>query len=229
MSEVYTPLGTGDLVLSYTNPIDDDGPPSAAQVATPLEGLMDDVARLAAGTRALTTGGRYLPLSRICYCIDAATQTAQWFFDPGSPGVWTQLALDTTAGHHERRLAMPLELPTLAQLTQVRIRVLPVTHVGLPATMPNIELVKYNPFTGTHTSLANVDDTSASIGAYNAEHTITIAQANMPSGDPIDITRDSEVYEVRITGEGGANSIVGLKLKSFSVSYSTAFHDPGAG
>jgi hypothetical protein len=80
-------------------------------------------------------------------------------------------------------------------------------HGGLPATMPRLRLMR--PVTGigviTHTEIAAVNDGSATVGAYQSIHSITLSSL----GYAIQPTPPSLWTYLKLTGESGANSIGG--------------------
>lgn len=85
-------------------------------------------------------------------------------------------------------------------------------HAGLPAVMPKIELVKFSPSgvvginaTPTYTVVDTMVDASANTAAYQPGHIVTKAIAAPPT------VGADEQWGIRIYGESGANSQVGLE------------------
>lgn len=95
----------------------------------------------------------------------------------------------------------------------------PGGHGSLPAVMPSLVLTKcdiaaYNS-APTITTVATAADTSATIGAYEAEHTLGATGIGEVC-DPL-----SYRYNLVITGESGANSVDGLSIWRVSVTLTT--------
>ena len=85
-------------------------------------------------------------------------------------------------------------------------------HAALPAVMPKVELVKYDLTTvlGTGTApgwtvVDTVSDTAASTAAYQLNHLIT---KTLAAPQTVGV---NDVWALRMTGESGANSLVGLQ------------------
>lgn len=87
-------------------------------------------------------------------------------------------------------------------------------HGGLPTTMPRVRLFETsNPTAGepTPTVIADAYDSAGSVGAYEAYHDIqpTFPQTTLTA---------LKSYFLKLEGEGGTNSIVGLEI--FAITWS---------
>jgi hypothetical protein len=84
-----------------------------------------------------------------------------------------------------------------------------VTHSSLPATMPTISLQKKSVglgvAEGSWTNITTVTDSSATVGTYDSTHLVSTAAIS-------EIIADNYLYRIKITGETGTNSLIGLKL-----------------
>ena len=85
-------------------------------------------------------------------------------------------------------------------------------HAALPAVMPKLELVKYDLAsvigTGTGpgwTVIDTVSDTAASTAAYQVNHLIS---KTLAAPQTVGV---NDVWALRMTGESGANSLIGLQ------------------
>jgi hypothetical protein len=80
-------------------------------------------------------------------------------------------------------------------------------HSGLPATMPRLRLIRTSISGGTttHNELAGVNDPSASLGAYQQQHTIVLTGLTVPVTPPA----PSAWTYLNFTGETGANALSG--------------------
>lgn len=79
-------------------------------------------------------------------------------------------------------------------------------HGSLPATMPRFLLLKRAvAATGSPTTIADVTDSSASVGAYEAYHEVAATGLT-------ETLSVGNVYILLINGEAGANSIAGLAI-----------------
>lgn len=99
---------------------------------------------------------------------------------------------------------LPIRLQSGDTLNSVTVRVDGAgggaTHVGLPATLPAVEVFRVNSSTGAATSIAGpTTDASASLGAYESDHDITLSS--------IAETAAGARYFVEIQGESGANAV----------------------
>jgi hypothetical protein len=92
-----------------------------------------------------------------------------------------------------------LNLPILGTLSNITLYLRGghvSTHSALPATMPKLSLVQPG---ASPTVIATATDSSASVGAYDAQHTIVLSPAlNLASITPVAL-----LFE----GETGANSV----------------------
>ena len=86
-------------------------------------------------------------------------------------------------------------------------------HADLPAVMPSVSLV-YQALDGSATTLSgSQSDTSATTGAYQTVHAVTLTGLNIqPTNYP---------WEILITSESGANSVTGMAVYSVGITWST--------
>ena len=93
-------------------------------------------------------------------------------------------------------------------------------HGGLPAMMPALGLVRHDHVADTWASLksgtAMVDDTSASVAAYEAIHGIT---CNADQNNVVDVTTYS--YYAIVCNEGDVNATASLRLRQIVLTQST--------
>jgi hypothetical protein len=105
-------------------------------------------------------------------------------------------------------LMFPLDpLPPGATIESVSMRIKGGGHASLPTTMPTITL--YEVEDQTDTQLVTATDTSANVAAYDAFHTVTAAVG--ATVDPL------KCYHVKIEGEAGGTSAVGLVVAAIFV------------
>lgn len=147
--------------------------------------------------------------------IESAGGAVTWDRTASSPGgALIQTQVDTTAQY----IAMfPLALPPGDDILGVSV-VLHGTigsagsHGALPALMPQIALISVDS-SGTQTTIATVTDSSASTGAYDANHTVVLTP-----GSPETVS-GSNAYYVLVLGEAGSNSQANsLGIRSIGVS-----------
>jgi hypothetical protein len=82
-------------------------------------------------------------------------------------------------------------------------------HVGLPTSMPTLGLFYRAADSDTLTQVSTwQSDTSATVGAYEARHSILL---NLGGGHLVDASRE---YFVAFRGETGANSETGLRFRA---------------
>jgi len=79
-------------------------------------------------------------------------------------------------------------------------------HGGLPANMPTLGLYRREMGGGSAALLGSQVDTSASVGAYEAEHLIEITGLSEDADDP------HAMYVISFGGESGANSIANMQV-----------------
>jgi hypothetical protein len=88
-------------------------------------------------------------------------------------------------------------------------------HGGLPALMPRAALARYD--AGSSASLCSTAwavDSSASTGAYEASHTITLT---VDQNNVIDV--DSYDYIFLVQNEGNTNATTGLKIDKIVLTF----------
>lgn len=93
-------------------------------------------------------------------------------------------------------------------------------HVGLPAMMPALGIVRYEPAASTLVSLksgtAMVDDTSASAAAYDAIHSITLTADQNNTVNLADY-----LYFAVVCNEGDTNALAELRLRQIVLTMAT--------
>lgn len=94
-------------------------------------------------------------------------------------------------------------------------------HAGLPAVMPKVELVKLDGLgylgaavAPSYTSVDNQSDTSGTTAAYQVAHLIT---KTLGAPQTVGV---NEAWALRMTGESGANALIGLQWTGFSIGVS---------
>lgn len=107
-------------------------------------------------------------------------------------------------------ILFPLDLDHQSTLQSVSIGYLPPSgHAafpgGKPATMPNFDVIRMSAL-GVPWTIGTAIDASATAGAYEAAHTLTLSGLS----ESIDIT--TYTYWLYFQGETGANAIVGTSL-----------------
>ena len=111
-----------------------------------------------------------------------------------------------------RHVLFPLNAYLLqgATLASVKLTLGGQAHVALPAMMPSLAVIRYKPEDNSLASLysANTkDDSSATFGAYDAIHSISIA---CDQNTTIDMEANS--YYVVVCNEGHTNALAELRL-----------------
>jgi len=121
-------------------------------------------------------------------------------------GFWTDTS---TSGV----LRIPVDVPAGAVLKKVHVWIDPANgHAGVPTV--SIDLAKRVHATNTNTIVATQADTSASAGAYDALHKITL---DLGAGHTI--SRASASYFVLLTGEGGGSALANLQYVGIDYDY----------
>jgi hypothetical protein len=87
----------------------------------------------------------------------------------------------------------------------------------LPATMPILTVVRH--VIPAHTSIGSSTDSSASVVAYEATHSITV------SGLSETVDRTLYRYSARLEGEAGSNFVAGLQALAVSCTYTITMYD----
>lgn len=201
MSTTYTPDNTGDVVLSYTEPQDGDAP-DAASVTAFLEGLADDVSRLALGGDVENVTGRAIPF--VWTGITEAAAGSSWTF--GSQGQANQSGTASALV-----LVVHLnDIPNGATVTRVDLIIDPAGgHAGAGAglTFPTLKFWKLNVSTGVATQIGTTTTDAWNAGSYESIHPLII------SGLTETIDWDTYRYVLEFTAEAGANYLATLSVK----------------
>ena len=115
-----------------------------------------------------------------------------------------------------------IDVPDGSTITQISVTIDPDAHGSLPATMPEVRLVRVNVTTGASVDIGTHSDTSADAAAFSAAHTITLSALSEV------VDRSAYYYMVRFAQEAGAGSIDG-EYKGGVWSASVSSYDDGAG
>ena len=112
-------------------------------------------------------------------------------------------------------LYLPLAIvPAAGAITELEIQLQGETgHVGLPATMPSLSLMRQDPDGSTLVATNTQSDTSATVVAYEATHPITLTGLNV---QPLNY-----VWMVRVSGESSTNALAGLMVYSLKITWSS--------
>jgi len=86
-------------------------------------------------------------------------------------------------------------------------------HAALPAVMPKVEIVRQAADGSSMVSEGSFTDASASTGAYQTTHNILLTSLSI---QPI-----SYAWNIRFTGESGANALAGLEVYSMSIAWTS--------
>lgn len=181
---------------------------TAASVDGPFQTLANRVAYLEANGDACRDFNLQMPIESAV--LDSLVG-GNWVY---TNGFWWQTDVAAAA-----KLWIPLRLPVGATLTTVTVFLSGATlagaaaHAGVPATKPKITLKASFPSSDTTTTLGTVigtaTDGSASVGAYDTAHTITISGLS-------EVVTGSKRYAVALEGENGANAAAN-KLACFGL------------
>lgn len=201
----YTPSPVRLVTLSEA---DGDENLSSATTNVSLEQLADGIKYLDDTLVAATTSRS---ITRVQTSMFTASDASVWHIDQyGDADQLTNDIVESTT--------CPLPLPHGVVLTAVSVRVMGATgHAGLPGTMPTIHVIRH--VMPAHTSLGTASDTSASVGAYEDVHSITVSGLN------VTIDRTLYRYSVRLHGETGANFVLGLKAFAAICTYTITSYD----
>lgn len=120
-----------------------------------------------------------------------------------SPFGWTQSSV--AAGY---ALYFEVDVPKNCKITSCVVKLFGQGHAALPATMPRLRLFSQDTgSTGAPTTVGDQSDTTATFAAFDLMHEIVI------SGLTEVVSHDGGArYYIRIDGETGANSAVGLTV-----------------
>ena len=134
---------------------------------------------------------------------------------------WTQRLVGT--GSHYIHFGLTNMIKG-ATLTGVTLGLFPVvaTRGGLPATLPRLTLFRHDATSKTTVALGQVTDAPGSVGAYEAQHALTLSGLS-------DVVGNGSTYSVQFRGEAdaGANAVLGLTILwiqcAFTVTKATTF------
>lgn len=182
---------------AFTSPITvpaDGDAEAAASVITAFQALANRTANVRSGVQGIASAiTARVPLSPVYNLVSIFVAQA------GATNVWLQ----TTTGSSEIRFMIPHTVT--GKINSISVRCAGGTgaqHAALPATMPLLRLLSIDLTTagGTQTVVSSVTDPSASVGAYETVHTLTLAAIAQT------ISANQE-YVISLAGETGANSV----------------------
>lgn len=195
---------------TYLIPSDGD-PRNAVSVNVAFEALGDRTAYLqalnspATLTRQMRHAEYLSDWTRIC--------------DSAAVSGWQCTHLADAAG--VKVIFFPVEVPQGSTIIQVQVTVSPGgPHPALPAGMPRWEMYSETP-SGTAVLADSLTDGSATVGAYEANHTI-IKTVSIGTVD-----NQTSRYLLKFYGEAGANSRTSLRVTGVRVVYNILKLDPG--
>ncbi len=204
MPAVIRAIMTGDLVDTGNCGINAQDCADAAGYLLARANRFDAMHGTAAGTTRVVTG---TPSSISPHAVGAP------------PAEWVQYSLrawqNVTIGGG---LYIPIEVPNGATITGASVTIDPAgAHVGLPAQMPELQLVKRAHSTGVSTDVGTAGvDGSASVVAYEAAHQVTKTALTEV------INNATHLYFLQLTAEAGANALVGTIYTTATVTYTPA-------
>lgn len=196
----YTPAGNRNAIITVP---DDGDAANAASIQTPLEQLAEElelVARRTPGGSSAVATGFQIPLLPF--------DNLNSRFAPAGVGILQQNDVTDAGG-----VLLPVPIAMVpCTITAVFLTLRNVAfHSALPATMPQLQLYRFNRSTYTSTVVGTQVDTSASTAAYAAAHTIALTVSES-------VNSSNFVYYVSFNGETGANSVPDLQVVFCSVS-----------
>jgi hypothetical protein len=192
--------GIDDFPASFDVPVDATDARDAASVGVPFEALADRTIWLKNRVQGQAIS-RVVDHSPIYADADWTRST-----DDG-----VLLAIDNGV----RKIGIPLHLPDGATLTGVHVYIDPAgSHAGLPSTKPAIQVTRIKVTDNTKTTLGSVTtDGSATVGAYEAPHAISV------TGLSSVVDRTIYRYVVELANETGTNALANLAYLGTVVDY----------
>lgn len=196
MSYTYSATMPANLVAAFTL-IDDGDPRAMGPLMAILEAIIDNQSKIATSR----WGWHQAPLTPFAltgFAVPTPTSLGNYGVIQtsvaGTPMFW-------------------VPLPTIGEDSQITEVVAVLSgdytggsaHGGLPASLPNLSLFRVDYQIGGITALGNQLDTSGSVGAYDAGHTITL------TGLTEDIS-ETRSHVAQIIGETGANSQINTMM-----------------
>lgn len=164
----------------------------ASSVNVPFEALLDMTAWLAYNGILATRDLKALGIG-----LELVGPGALWTGDIIAGGDGLALQTVQTSGQGDAVLTLLHSI----RIRTVKVRLVPDTHAALPGSMPTLTLRKIT-INGAGAATWTQIDTSATVGAYNTPHDITL---DLGADETIDKT--AFFYVAQIEGEGGANAV----------------------
>ncbi len=146
------------------------------------------------------TGVYELATTRIQRGQPAFADPTLWAVDEYSRVICNTAAGD--AAHFQ------LEMPDGGTFTAVEFTVIGGGNVNLPAVMPRFRVRRVSLVDNSTSSSSDAVDASASVGAYNALHTITLSSLSYA-------VNQSFKFTVEFVSESGANAVTGFTIIGF--------------
>jgi len=218
-SGAYTSGGTAlnyALMPAATVVSDGDGPLEAADVAVALEVLLDRTQFL---NKLIARGLAFQEQS-----VTRVIQGTPWSYSGWSPDIPAN-GSNWTVPSAQGILWIPLTLPHGATLTEITLyHKGNAGHGAFPGgapTMPVITLLRKVAATGVETTVGTFTDASATAGAYEVIHAITLTGLS-------EVVDRTQQYILKLLGEGGANFIAGETFYCATATFSASQIDIGA-
>jgi len=158
------------------------------------------------GWENVYTGLYEAQLTRVCRHLPAFMTPSLWSIDTSG-----RVTCGTTAGDSA---IYDLDLPDGVTVDTIELTVIGGGNVALPGVMPLFRLRRYVIASDTTITSSDAVDGSATVGAYNAIHTITM------SGIGLSVSNSSR-WVVDFVSESGANAVVGFMILGVKVTMTT--------
>lgn len=169
------------------------------------------------GTERLKYASRSVTRSPINYMAGWTSDATRWAMTAVSQRpYWEQ------PNYGNANLLFQMSLPVGSVLTSATAEIIGYSHAGVPNSPVSFEIY-YSAFDGfSKVALGTSTDPSASAGAYDAIHNITLSGLSHT-------VLSTLMYWVRFTGESGANAAVGTRMLSFTSTVTMTAQDEWIG
>lgn len=124
--------------------------------------------------------------------------TPDWIPDVAVYGGWTQN--DVGGAGRELYWSVP-HMPASVLLKEVRVQIIGDSHSSLPAQQPTLKVFEANLSGGSVSALGTLQDTAASVGAYETLHNLEI------TGLSKDLSDTTKKYIIELEGEYSTNAV----------------------